>query len=341
MGRLKIIQEDDSVERVAYLSDVQEVADDVDDLLEDVDDLQSDLAQHKLDYVDFVDEIAGRVKNLISNGNFANDTNNDGIADGFRANGVNVTQPRIENNTQYWTPQTTTYSGSMQSSRHTLLKDHTYYVKANITNINSIYMHDHENNMVRLAYSLLDGNRISTTFTIGEETSTGITFYPRESNVECSISNVILVDLTTTFGAGKEPDVAYLDYLFNRVGAPSWFEVANLTDFSKKPIMTARELEVYDTENELPAGNVNDVLLGLNDGIVKAVRGKNLYNPANNIEGVVLSIATGNVQRIGTGEDNPGDRVSQRIKIENTGSVSISGISHYSITDFNNRVIKR
>ena len=50
MGRLKIIQEDDSVERVAYLSDVQEVADDVDDLLEDVDDLQSYLAQHKLDY---------------------------------------------------------------------------------------------------------------------------------------------------------------------------------------------------------------------------------------------------------------------------------------------------
>lgn len=47
MGRLKIIQEDDSVERVAYLSDVQEVADDVDDLLEDVDDLQSDLASHK------------------------------------------------------------------------------------------------------------------------------------------------------------------------------------------------------------------------------------------------------------------------------------------------------
>ena len=51
MGRLKIIQEDDSVERVAYLSDVQEVADDVDDLLEDVDDLQSDLASHKEDYV--------------------------------------------------------------------------------------------------------------------------------------------------------------------------------------------------------------------------------------------------------------------------------------------------
>lgn len=37
MGRLKIIQEDDSVERVAYLSDVQEVADDLDDVIENVD----------------------------------------------------------------------------------------------------------------------------------------------------------------------------------------------------------------------------------------------------------------------------------------------------------------
>ena len=302
--------------------------------------IKDDLAQHKLDYVDFVDEIAVRVKNLISNGNFANDTNNDGIADGFQAAGGNVTQPRIENNTQYWTPQTTTYSGSMRSSRHTFLKGHTYYVKANITNINSTYMHDHENNLVRLAIGLLDGNQ-TYTFTIGEETSTRITFFPRESNVECSISNVILVDLTTTFGAGKEPDDAYLDYLLNRVGAPSWFEVVNLTDFSKKPIMTARELEVYDTENELPAGNVNDVLLGLNDGIVKAVRGKNLYNPANNIEGVIIDVPAGFVQTIGTGENNPANRVSQRIKIENTGSVSISGISHYSITDFNNRVIKR
>jgi len=301
-----------------------------------------DFNQHKLDYVDFVDEIAGRVKNLISNGNFANDTNNDGIADGFRANGVNVTQPRIENNTQYWTPQTTLYSGSMQSSRHTLLKDHTYYVKANITNINSTYMHDHENNLVHLSYNLLDGNWTST-FTIGEETSTGIIFSPRESNVECSISNVILVDLTTTFGAGKEPDVAYLDYLFNRVGAPSWFEVANLTDFSKKPIMTARELEVYDTENELPAGNVNDVLLGLNDGIVKAVRGKNLYNPDNNVEGTIQQeplIQIGQKQKIDT-INNPSNHVTQKIKITNTDDVTLTNVTVYSITDLQDRVIVR
>lgn len=68
MGRLKIIQEDDSVERVAYLSDVQEVADDVDDLLEDVDDLQSDLAQHKLDYVSqFNEGFPSQAKDLKNN----------------------------------------------------------------------------------------------------------------------------------------------------------------------------------------------------------------------------------------------------------------------------------
>ena len=44
MGRFKIKQEDGSVERVAYLSDVQEVADDLDDSIEE-------LEQHKTDYL--------------------------------------------------------------------------------------------------------------------------------------------------------------------------------------------------------------------------------------------------------------------------------------------------
>ena len=49
MGRLKIIQEDDSVERVAYLSDVQDVADDLDDTMED-------LEQHKADYLSHLED---------------------------------------------------------------------------------------------------------------------------------------------------------------------------------------------------------------------------------------------------------------------------------------------
>ncbi|HHU80593.1 MAG TPA: hypothetical protein GXZ35_04575 [Acholeplasmataceae bacterium] len=51
MGRLKITQEDDSVRKVAYLDEVQDVADDVDDLLEDVDELQGDLETVKTDYL--------------------------------------------------------------------------------------------------------------------------------------------------------------------------------------------------------------------------------------------------------------------------------------------------
>ncbi len=39
MGRLKIIQEDDSVERVAYLSDVQPIATDLDNLIDEVEDV--------------------------------------------------------------------------------------------------------------------------------------------------------------------------------------------------------------------------------------------------------------------------------------------------------------
>ncbi len=51
MGRFKITQEDDSVRRVAYLDEVQDIADDTDELLGDVGELQGDLSQVKTDYL--------------------------------------------------------------------------------------------------------------------------------------------------------------------------------------------------------------------------------------------------------------------------------------------------
>ena len=49
MGRFKIKQEDGSVERVAYLSDVQEVADDLDDSIEELEQHKTDILSHLKD----------------------------------------------------------------------------------------------------------------------------------------------------------------------------------------------------------------------------------------------------------------------------------------------------
>lgn len=76
MGRLKIKQEDNSKEVVAYISDIQPVATDLDNLIDDVDDkigvlnslttteksnltgavseVKNELVNHKLDYADLI-----------------------------------------------------------------------------------------------------------------------------------------------------------------------------------------------------------------------------------------------------------------------------------------------
>ena len=51
MGRLKITQEDDSIRTVAYLDEVQDLANDVDANINKIENLTDDLATHKSDYM--------------------------------------------------------------------------------------------------------------------------------------------------------------------------------------------------------------------------------------------------------------------------------------------------
>ncbi len=52
MGRLKITQEDDSIRTVAYLDEVQDLANDIDENINKIENLEDDLAGHLLDYIE-------------------------------------------------------------------------------------------------------------------------------------------------------------------------------------------------------------------------------------------------------------------------------------------------
>ncbi len=51
MGRLKITQEDDSIRTVAYLDEVQDLANDVDANINKIENLTEDFDEHKEDYM--------------------------------------------------------------------------------------------------------------------------------------------------------------------------------------------------------------------------------------------------------------------------------------------------
>jgi len=132
--------------------------------------------------------------NLVKNGNFVKDSDSNGIADFWRAGGSNFTNPRIENNTQYWMPL---LPNKFSSSLHTdfyfpNIYGHKYYIKAKTKNIGMVYWWGEA------------AQSISTTgipakgliFTSNCQGTTRLVFYVSEANVESYVSNVILVDLT-------------------------------------------------------------------------------------------------------------------------------------------------
>jgi peptidoglycan hydrolase CwlO-like protein len=62
MGRLKITQEDDSIRTVAYLDEVQDLANDVDANINKIENLTEDFDEHKEDYVQ---HLASEIPHLV------------------------------------------------------------------------------------------------------------------------------------------------------------------------------------------------------------------------------------------------------------------------------------
>lgn len=289
------------------------------------------------DKVDFEKEVAKLAKNIITNGNFSKSSN--GIADGWGPSfGNELNNARVANNRQYWTPLTATSSSMLlNTEKKEVFAGHKYYISFEQSNIMTVNFSDAGDIIAR------DLSSNGKTSLIHEQKSNGsgiIRFYPRTANVESSVKNVIVVDLTDVFGLGNEPTADYFEYLMNLLGAKNWFDGAlNLTDATKNGIVTARELNVYDPDGIISADNVNDALLDLADGAIKAIPGKNLYNPDNNVLGTLATVGVGGVQTI---VENTEALVhySQKIKITGGSDVTLSNVVAYSITSLSDVVIK-
>lgn len=299
------------------------------------------------DKTTFEHEVSVRAENIILNGNFAKDSNNDGVADGWTAR-ANATLPRVENNSQYWTPTSTGWSGSVEYlSSESVISGHKYYVSFEKTNVYNVYL---PNSASLILQSNVNG-RISTVFSASTNERLILSFYGEKTSVQSSIKNVIVVDLTSTFGKGSEPTKEYFEHLLMILGATSWFDIINFTDARKNGIITAKDLKVYDPKGVLQAETVEDSLIKLSDDSVELkkeleskvsfISGKNFYNPVDNTVGTIKrspTVGVGMKQEIDV-TDNPANHETQIIKINNEDDITITNVNVYSVTDLNSNVV--
>jgi len=159
-----------------------------------------------------------KFKNFVANGNFALvniDSDGNGIADGWTGGGSNFVNPRVENNTQYWTPlKDSTYSSSLATRDYIMtpsVSNHKFYVAFIGSNImglwgilaGKVYRFSKTSGEISAI--------IPATFNYGSSGNQRIVLYAHEANVESSVKNFILIDLTAEFGEGNEPDLAWCD----------------------------------------------------------------------------------------------------------------------------------
>ena len=132
--------------------------------------------------------------NLVKNGNFVKDSDGDEIADFWKAGGSNFTNPRIENNIQYWMPLLSkVYSSSLGTEIYIPnIRGHKYYIKAKTKNVGQVYWWGETEQGISITGIPATG----LIFTSNRQGITRLVFYASEANVESYVSNVIIVDLT-------------------------------------------------------------------------------------------------------------------------------------------------
>ena len=282
----------------------------------------------------FADEIALRAINLSEAGYITLDTNGDGIANGFNANGANVTNPSIVDGEQRWIAITRTFSGSMSNyyGARPIYKDHKYYIAFDQKNILEVTFGA---NQKIIAGGAGDG-RVSVIATPANDDNFRLGFYAQTLNVMSAVSNIVTVDLTATFGAGNEPSLDYFELLLKRSQSGSWFSQANLTDARNASIKTAKDLPVYDVKNKLPGKNVNDVLLNLEDRFVTVKFIENLFKSDEGIAGQIVANGLGFPQTV---KDLGNGIKSQKINVEGEDNIIMRGVRIYSFTDKDNKII--
>ena len=214
------------------------------------------------DKTSFADEVSIRAKNIMENGNFSIDSNGDGLADGWSLS-TNGANPRIEHGRQYWESQSeNSSSGALRGiDRYHFVENHQYYIRFEQSNVYRIYFFL----FGELSETTHDDGVFKTIYSPEESGDTFLHFFSRDAG-EAWVSNLLIIDLTETFGSGKEPDIEYIDYLLDIFDTNGWFDgTLNLTDTSKNGIITAKDLKVYDPSKRLMGDNVYESLIYLRD----------------------------------------------------------------------------
>jgi hypothetical protein len=173
------------------------------------------------------------LSNLVGNGNFAIDSNSDGYADNWSSasSTPNIASPSVSNNIQYWTPtvgnawSSSTQTGS-PSGAFTLSNTfgHMYYIKAVVSNIAQFIWWGSDGNIVSLGVTgssgLVSGIRTSNS----NASNARWIVYANIAGTQSSISYVLSIDLTATYGAGNEPTKAQMDTIMSSY-PNNWFNI--------------------------------------------------------------------------------------------------------------------
>ncbi|MBT2215826.1 hypothetical protein KK120_08690 [Virgibacillus dakarensis] len=149
-------------------------------------------------------------ENIVKNGNFSKDSDGDGLADDW-VKGSNVTNTRIEGNTQYWTNNNGfAWSGRIAQDIK-IQVGHKFYVNATTSNV----------------YGLYFGGKVQGNFgqvlTVNEKINDELWVYAAEANLEAFIKNIIVLDLTKLFGTGNEPTAEQMNRVLEQF-TDSWFD---------------------------------------------------------------------------------------------------------------------
>ena len=210
--------------------------------------------------------------NLVKNGNFVKDSDGNGIADFWRAGGSNFTNPRIENNIQYWTPlRSEVYSSSLGTDIYIPnIYGHKYYIKAKTKNVGSV--HWRGETVQKISNIGIPATGLIFTSNL-QATTTRLTFYASEANVESYVSNVILIDLTAHGLEDKTADEINEMFPYYFEGTKSTIGALRLTSQDEnEENQSYMYIKATDESNKIV--NLNSLPNGVVDRIYQRTNGK-------------------------------------------------------------------
>ena len=156
--------------------------------------------------------------NFVKNGNFALDSNSDGLGD-FWIKSSAVSETYIVNDKQYWRNTSGADSTGALNYKVNIKADKQYYIRFSGHRVYSVYMDGvalwHDSTKAEGTYSRL--------YTRSDDYNNSISFrtwvIALDDPAASHISNIMIINLTDTFGSGNEPTKEQSDKIFT-----NWFD---------------------------------------------------------------------------------------------------------------------